>query len=81
MFVLHVIHLGSSIPKYEYGFKEEVEAVKSKPKQNPIPPQSQVIKNGKQFLELNILLYMKQLLMNLNYWILAESSENVFANL
>ncbi|PNX71058.1 double-stranded RNA-binding protein 1-like, partial [Trifolium pratense] len=36
---------GSSIPKYEYGFKEEVEAVKPKPKQSPIPPQSQVIMN------------------------------------
>ncbi|KAK2442723.1 double-stranded RNA-binding protein [Trifolium repens] len=31
----------SSIPKYEYGFKEEVEAVKPKPKENPVPSQSQ----------------------------------------
>ncbi|GAU48807.1 hypothetical protein TSUD_406400 [Trifolium subterraneum] len=36
---------GSSIPKNEYGYKEEVEAVKPKPMQSPIPPQSQVIMN------------------------------------
>ncbi|KAK2388583.1 double-stranded RNA-binding protein [Trifolium repens] len=31
----------SSIPKYEYGLKEEVEAAKPKPKENPVPSQSQ----------------------------------------
>jgi hypothetical protein len=49
MFVLHGIHLGSSIPKYEHGFKEEVEAVKPKPKENPVPSQSNI--SGKHFLE------------------------------
>jgi hypothetical protein len=51
MFVLHVIHLGSSIPKYEYGLKEEVEAAKPKPKENPVPSQSQFNISGKHFLE------------------------------
>lgn len=57
MFVVHDVHLGSSKPTNEHGSKEEVKAVK--PQESPVPQQSPVIKSGKQFLSLYLLICLQ----------------------
>lgn len=47
--------IGSSIPTYKYGSKEEVKAAKPKPQESPVPPQSPDKIYGKNFFPLVLL--------------------------